>query len=68
MTKEEFFELTTTFNWIKVKKWDEYQAKELEQKEDFDILYEQLKQHHEKETMFLIEKVRELARRLYENK
>lgn len=68
MNKEEFLEITTTFNWIKVKKWNEIQAKELEEKEDFDILYEQLKNHHEKETMFLIEKVRELAKRLYENK
>lgn len=48
------------FGWIKVKRYVMDESKSWEER------YKHLESHHEKEMLFLINKVRELARRLEE--
>lgn len=51
-------EILTGFSWIKVKKYQVDDSKTWEEK------YRDLEKHHQKETNFLIKKIRELAREL----
>ena len=55
MTKEEREEILTTYKWINVKRFDPLKYPTLEER------YNALVDHHEKETMFLINKVREVV-------
>lgn len=52
------------YSWIKVKRYDEEQEKSLVEFGHFDEALELLKEHHEKETKFLIETCRKLAWKL----
>jgi mRNA-degrading endonuclease YafQ of YafQ-DinJ toxin-antitoxin module len=58
MSKEELQEIINTYKWIKVDTHVYYEDNGLEGN------YEDLKEHHVKETTFLIEKCRELATEL----
>lgn len=52
------------FSWIKVKKYDEKQEESLIDFGHYNEAFEILKEHHKKETNFLISKCREMADKL----
>lgn len=59
MTKEEKKEILETYKWIKVQKWDPQ-----DEYETYDELYFALLKHHEQETNFLINKIREIVKNI----
>jgi hypothetical protein len=58
LTDAEINEICQTWNWVKVKRYQDDPTKSWEDR------YKALERHHLKETEFLIAKVRELAARL----
>ena len=56
MTEEEKQEILQGYKWIKVRRY------EMDESLSWEELYKQLEAHHEKETTFLIEKIREIVR------
>lgn len=63
MTKEELDQILNSFDWIKVRRFDET----VSAMNAYDELkFRKLIQHHNSETDFLIKKVREMAQRIYE--
>ncbi|MBS1612836.1 MAG: hypothetical protein JST49_08455 [Bacteroidetes bacterium] len=56
MTEEEKQEILQGYKWIKVKRY------EMDESLSWEERYKQLEAHHEKETTFLIEKIREIVR------
>ena len=61
MSKEELEEIINSYKWIKVKRFD---PKDLTDVNKMSDLYDKLERHHEEETLFLINKCRDLAREL----
>lgn len=57
MSKEELQEIINSYKWIKVKRYEEPEYIDKDS-------YEDLRIHHEKETNFLINKCRRLAKEL----
>lgn len=57
MTEEEKKEILETYKWIKVPKWDPSEGLM-----DYGDLYFALLKHHEQETNFLINKIREIVK------
>lgn len=58
MTEEEKQEILQGYKWIKVKRY------EMDESLSWEERYKQLEAHHEKETTFLIEKIREIVRNI----
>ena len=56
MTEEEKQEILQGYKWIKVRRY------EMDESLSWEERYKQLEAHHEKETTFLIEKIREIVR------
>lgn len=63
-TKNELLEIIETDQWIKIKKLDQNIIGSFLRCGEGDLAYEMLLEHHEKETEFLINKCRELAKQL----
>lgn len=58
MTEEEKNEILEGYKWIKVKRYV------MDESLSWEERYMQLEAHHEKETSFLIEKIREIVKEL----
>ena len=58
MTEEEKQEILQGYKWIKVRRY------EMDESLSWEERYKQLEAHHEKETTFLIEKIREIVRNI----
>ena len=65
MQKEELEKIIDGYSWIKVKKYDEIPSVEFDSVND-ENHYKELLKHHKKETEFLINKCKELAKLLYD--
>jgi len=65
MEKEDLQEIIDSYKWIKVKKLDlPEDPYDFDSHEELILGYEELTKHHTKETEFLINKCRELAKEL----
>jgi len=60
MNKKGLEEIIESYSWIKVKKFDT----KVRPDDEYEYIYEGLVDHHKKETEFLINKCRELAKEL----
>jgi len=58
MTEEEKIEILETYKWIKIKKYEDDDSLTWEER------YKRLEEHHQKETTFLIHKIRELVKEI----
>jgi len=61
MKKDELKEILSSYNWIKI---DKFNPKDLTDINSPMDLYNKLEKHHTEETNFLINKCRELAKEL----
>lgn len=58
MTEDEKQEILQGYKWIKLRRY------EMDESLSWEERYKQLEAHHEKETTFLIEKIREIVRNI----
>ena len=65
MSREELEEIVQSYKWIKVSQYREADLRNPEV--EWKLEYKDLARHHQKETTFLIEKCRELAKHILEN-